>query len=93
MQTDELYHNSSRTERQAVTRKRKCSKFWKRTKKRCKKAWKLGVDFWDWLGSEEFEDDEVQFLRRILRLKYIISSLLLLLAVVIGIHVIVVLLK
>jgi hypothetical protein len=92
MGTDELCHVPHDTERHVkptTRRKRTRSRrrlYWKRTKKLCKKVWKRGVEVWDWLGSEEFDDDVVYFWRRILRLKYLVSSLLLL-AAMLGIHI------
>lgn len=93
----QVVHHQTVTEVKPALRKRKPRSRWKlyrkNTKKGCKKAWTWGVKFWDWLGSEGFWEDEIEFWRRVLRLKYILSSLLLLVALVSAIRIFVVLLK
>src|ERR1700684_3140604 len=93
----QIVHHQAVTEVKPAPRKRKPRSrwklYWKKTKKGCKNALTWGVEFWDWLGSEEVEEDEIEFWRRVLRLKYILSSLLLLVSLVAAIRISVVLLK
>lgn len=94
MMMDEVCLATNRSEmpkKRATRKHRQRSRFKlyvRRIRKRCKKAGIWILEAWDWLGSpEKIERVVIEVLRRILGLKYLLSSLLLLMAMVATIHI------